>query len=376
MKRAKFNSRKTNSKFFILLMLFLIFVAETALSSPEWVVEEITSTTANLRSTDLVLDSTDKPNIAFIAGNRLILAVRNLDTWDLDTLVQSNASSVSIDMFSTDTPAIVYSHISTPGEFKYMYFDGYTWQKETIDEIWDATEACLSIDTRDIPTILYMQFVCLNPSVANTDLFLYKRGATEWEYNSILSYNSMAEGTVNNLDLDLIDFTDEPRALYRLFSNGKYTLEYAWQDSPNWESLTLDQEPEYENSIDVDVNGVSHCSYRINSNLCYAVGDNRGFTQEVVDTADSVAMYKDVQGDSSSVPHIVYDSPDGLKYATKTESGWEFATIGPLNSSIRDPKICIDSSGTLHVVWVDIDRHKVMYAYYGELSSASTPHQF
>ncbi len=356
------------------IMMFPLFlITAVALCNPVWIVEEIASTPAILGSTDLVLDSTDKPNVVFIAGNRLVLALRESGTWCLDTLLQNSVSSVSIDLFSSDVPSMVYSEIGAPGEMKYLYFNGSSWQIESIDQIWDANEACLAIDNQDIPTILYMQFVYLNPSIAKTELFLFKRGATEWECDSILSHNSMDEGMVSNIDLDLMAFTDEPRVLYRLFSDSTFTLEYAWPDQMQeyrkWVSLTLAQDPEFENSLDVDPNGRSHCCYRCNSNLYYAVGDTIGFTQEVIDTGDDVAMYKDVQGDSFSIPHIVYDSPGGLQYATKGESGWEFATVGPPYSAIKDPSICLDSAGNPHIVWIDTSTHKVMYAYYFESSS-------
>lgn len=353
------------------VILPLIFITETGQCNPEWIVEEKASTTANLRSTDLVLNSEDKPNVVFIAGNNLILAAKESDsTWSLDTLIENSASSVSIDLLSTDAPVILYSEMSTPSEMRYLYFDGSSWNSETIDEIWDAHEACLTINNRDIPTILYSQFVYLNPSVANTDLFFCERQATEWEYDSILSFNSIAEGTVSNLDLDLNSLTDEPIVLYRLFTDSTFTLEYSWleqeQDSLNWPSLTLSQDPEHENSLDVDPNGISHCCYSSNSQLCYAFGDETGFALEIVDTEDSVAMYNDVQGDNMSIPSIVYNSAAGLKYATKTESGWEFSIIGPLYSNVLDPTIYLDSSGKPHVTWIDTGTQKVMYAYYSE----------
>lgn len=360
------------------MMIPLICIASLAVCDPEWFVEEIVTTPAVLNCTDLVLDSTDQPHVAFIAANKLIYADRESGTWSLDTLSSNGASAISIDLFSSDIPAIAYVDNYYPYAVKYMYFNGSSWQAESISCVLGGTkDVCLAIDNEDIPRVLHHRFCYFNPYNAYTDFYFYTREPTGWEYDKILSYNTVDEGQVYNFDLDLTPFENHPRVTYSHSYYSTFSFEYAWPDQKpeywNWLVVAFGLDAEYENSLDVDPNGISHCSFRRYSNLYYAIGNTAGFMYEVVDSEDGVAKYSDVQADIQSIPHIVYDAPDGLRYATKPGSNWVFNTVGPLYSTIRDPSICLDSSGNPHIAWIDTDSSRIMYAHYFDPTGISSP---
>jgi len=362
------------------IMIFpLICITAIAASDSKWVVEEIVTSPMLLLDTDLVLDTTDQPHVVFIAANNLIYARRESGTWSLDTLSRNPASSVSIDLFSTGIPAVAYVDQYYPDEVNYLYFNGSSWLTEKVGCIFMGTrDACLAIDSEDVPRILYHYYCYLNPYNASTRLSFCTRETTGWESDLILSYGTCDEGMVYNFDLDLTH-ENQPRVVYGHTFFSTSSFEFAWPDQRpefwNWNVIAFGLDLQYENALDVDPNGVSHCSFRRYSNLYYAIGGTSGFNYEVVDTEDDIAVYSDIQGDSQSIPHIVYDASDGLRYATKPGSDWKFDTVGTPSAIIRNPSICLDSYGYPHITWIEIVSSRVMYAHYYDPSGVGDPTQ-
>ena len=361
--------------FFLLLISPLTVVSSVVFGEEEWIVEEVFTSPLPHVSTDLVLDSAGEPHLAFVQGNRLIYATKESGLWSLDTLRGSATSSVSIDLFSSDVPAFSFVEKLPPYEVGYMSYNGSSWFTESLGIVYNGTiETHLAIDSEDIPRVLRHTFVYVNPYNAGTTLYFDTRGASGWESDEILRYNTTAEGVIGNFDLELTQ-DNQPRVIYSLYYGRSSSLDFAWpEERPqywNWRSVVGGLDVENDNSLDLDPSGVSHCSFSRFSNLYYATGGCEGFTVELVDPEDGVANYSDVQADILGNPHIVYDSPAGLIYATRSGSAWEFCNLGTPMCTVRDPSICIDSSGYPHIAWVETDTHRVMYAHFGEASGIS-----
>ncbi len=330
-----------------------------------------------VKGTDLVLDRSGRPHVSFIMGSMLVYAFRSEDGWALDTVGVLSPSASSVDLFSSGEPAVSYVVRTYPHEVCYAHRQEGEWLTESVGALIHGTErTCLAIDAEDIPHILYHYHCYINPYNAATSLNYCTRQGADWETEQVLSYNTIYDGVVHNFDLTFHPSDDQPRTTYGVvFAYSTYSLDYAWPDSRpeywNWRSVVTYHDVDWENSLCVDGSGVTHCSFRRYSNLCYATGDSDGFVYETVDPEDDVAEYSDVCADSLGTPHIVYDSPNGLRYATRTGSIWVFDALGEPGDTVRDPSIGLDSLGRPNVVWVETVTNRAMYARFEEPSGAS-----
>ncbi len=112
-------------------------------------------------STSLVVDSQDRPHIAY-TENQLMYAYRDGSGWH-KTVVHDDhlaGENLSLTLDSAGRPRIAYSFWNYPDEgwLVYSYFDGFDWQRETVEVRPGADilgPISLAVDAADHPHIAY-----------------------------------------------------------------------------------------------------------------------------------------------------------------------------------------------------------------------------
>ena len=363
-------------KYRLSLLGILLCFAGSAAADLQWNIEEITSTPGIYRSVDLVLDQTDRPHVTYLFNSGLMYCVKESGIWEKTALPFTSLGSVDIELFSDGTPAFsTVEHYGSYPRVCYVYYDGSQWQTDTLGCAYQGIKnACMVIDPDDVPHVLLHKFIYVNPYNAGTLLSYYTRETSGWEVDQILSYNTVDEGTIHEFDLCMTPFSNEPRAIYNLYSYNCSYLDFAWpEEKPeywNWLMVHFGVDTDEDISLAIDQNGAAHCCCRRYDNLYYSTGGTGGFSDEVVDSEDGVAEYSDIALDEMGFPHIVYSTPQGVRYAVRHIFGWQITDLTAA-ADIRTVSICVDSSGHPHAAWIDPENEKVFYAYFGESTGVS-----
>lgn len=144
--------------------------------------------------------------------------------------------------------------------------------------------------------------------------------------------------------------------------NNNHNLKYATNASGAWETALIDQSKFRGGGLlALDTFGNAHISYWGNS-LLYATNTSGKWVTTKVDVsnyagADSMAI------DTNNNIHISYY--DGaLKYATNASGAWVTTTVdkGKSNGVGEDSSIAIDSSGYVHISYLDMEKNYLKYA--------------
>jgi len=97
------------------------------------------------------------------------------------------------------------------------------------------------------------------------------------------------------------------------------------------------------------------------------------WTIEIVDTQLGDAIYTSIDLDSEGFPHISYFDPagapgySGLKYARKTERGWEITRVDTTLNSGWYSSLALDSADRPHIAYLDWNNYDLKYAYIADI---------
>lgn len=108
-------------------------------------------------------------------------------------------------------------------------------------------------------------------------------------------------------------------------------------------------------SLQLDAAGKLHLAYG-GDHLYYAVRDENGWQQEIVDPSPNVGGTASLDVDAQGVPHIVYYNYASLylKYARRDLGGWHVETIVPDVAWPSTASIRVDADGNPHVSYVEV----------------------
>jgi len=278
-----------------------------------WQIETLGSTGNYMdNSTSLVLDSNGNPHICYPfhyeSDYQLKYVYHDGYSWRMET-VESNSliayNSMAID--SNNHPHIIYRSGSFfPYRIKYAYHDGSTWHIESLGT--DGLDISLALDASNRPHVSYVSY-------GQIDIlcYVYYDGMS-WQQETVDSSGSIHDTNI------VLDSSNYPHISYNDMTNGY--IKYAYYDGISWHNEIVDSEggttEARESSLALDSSDYPHISYydSTNHDLKYAWYDGT-WHKETVDSIGDVGHYCSLILGSNDKPHISYfdTTYSDLKYA-------------------------------------------------------------
>src|SRR3972149_8149162 len=133
-----------------------------------------------------------------------------------------------------------------------------------------------------------------------------------------------------------------------------------------WKTERVDVTPKYfhdfySRAIAIDTSGNPHVAYG-GKNLYYAYYDGSAWRNETVDSSYGVGEYPSIVADTSGKVHISYldDTNGDLKYATNASGSWVTTVVD--SDGGWDTSIALDASGKSHISYYDVTNSDLKYA--------------
>jgi len=248
--------------------------------------------------------------------------------WNIETVDEEGPFLfyVSLVLDSQDRPCIAYFKWYTASDLKYAHWTGTEWIIETVDA-GDAGPFCsLALDSSDRPHIAYLDWGANELKYAHWD-------GDEWQYE----YVETGGDTCYYISLAL-DSNDHPHISYQK-QDDEDDLKYAHWDGSVWQIETVDTEEEVGefSSIAVDSNDLPHIAYLYyiqapeTAHLRYAYLDGDVWRIETVDSDGLAGGYTSIALDSADRPHISYYeySYETTRYARWDGERWLIYDLDP-----------------------------------------------
>ena len=233
---------------------------------------------------------------------------------------------------SQGNPHICY----TPGRMKYAHWDGRKWHSQEIGVGSGAVGFTCSVTVAPdgTPHLSWYQLYQNGVYFYHLKYAVLRDGA--WLTQTI-DFNGEA-GKYNSIHLDSQGF---PHISYSAFPGGE--LRYARWNGRNWVRQILDS-PDYKpaggtrsmgNSLILDAQGRGQISYYDNESLKYAREQGNKWSIEIVDSLVDRNFwqvgwegYRSSQAlDRRGLPHVCYESAQGLKHAYWDGKQWHAQLI-------------------------------------------------
>lgn len=276
----------------------------------------------------LQLDASGTPHIAFVAGDKLWYAYRDLEGWRTESPDASHTAgyAASLMLDQSGNPHMAYLEVIWNDDIqrvqlRYAYRDGSGWHTETVDTTGlVGYHVSLALDQSDAPHIVYSE-VYQSPTSRLKYAYLDNAG---WRFQDIYSFGSASWNMESGTNSLALDANDRPHAV---FSNtSTWGLTYLYQDTAGWHQESADGSSGssgFYPSLALDAAGWPHASHYNASyeNLIYTYKDLGGWHSISVDTAGDVGRYSSLALDAAGHAHIVYydaTSAD-LKHAYQVE---------------------------------------------------------
>ena len=286
------------------------------------------------------------------------------------------AASYTPESIAVDTsgnPHIVYGS----DHLYYAYYDGSTWQFETIDAS-PCVGACASIalDTSDKVHISYYDG-------GNNSLKYATNTSGSWITETVDSGGGYGCGWDVHSSIALDSLRNAHITYYLYYNRSRGNLKYATNASGKWIIKTIGKKgkkAKYEDtgrysSIAIDKLDKVHISdsgriydkhnKKTTYYLMYATNTSGSWTRETIDEITSSGGTS-IAIDKSNSIHISYF--DGsffaggdIKYATNSSGSWTISTIEREAASSDTPSIAIDASGSAHVSYTNGDFWSATY---------------
>ena len=268
-------------------------------------------------------------------------------TWQIETVDSAGVvgRDTSLALNGTGIPHISYFEYNYDGpdlNLKYAWYDGSSWQNETVDSDGDVGScSSLAIDAAGTPRISYQ----------GQGVLMYAwRDGTGWHRETVDSSEGLGVNRGGDTSLAL-DAAGNPRIAYTNYGNPYQRLKYAWRDGAGWHAETVD--PGYcgpEASLALDGAGNPCIAYRedpMNNQLKYAWRDGDGWHFEYPDPAGSREMEPSLALDSAGNPRIGYrgiSEDDELKFAWRDGTGWHSETVD--SNPVGQPSLVLEAAGS------------------------------
>jgi hypothetical protein len=296
----------------------------------DWTIQTVDYTTWPAPS--LALDSEDHPHICYsfslIGG--LYYASGSEGRWTVETLAGSGLyPSLALD--TSDQPHVSYFG---GGALKYVSFNGSSWSYQTVVDhvsVYNYKNAPLCLDSLGYPHLVYETNPPEESDVLN---YVYWDGTT-WQHQTVMetgcSFASQLSMALDRFDNPHISYSSD--IVMTQFGRVKYATT---SDGTNWtiETVVFCGETGY-TSLAIDSKGDPHIAYDDNYNnyidinykyIGYASRRDGSWMSETVNLP-SQATNISLALDSSDNPHIAYreshGSTDGnLMYMLRTGDNW------------------------------------------------------
>jgi hypothetical protein len=299
-------------------------------------------------------------------------------------------SSLVLD--SSSNPHISYFD-SSHGALKYAIWNG-VWNSQTVDATTAVgassasvgTYSSLALDSKGYPHISYINYtnfntgyLTINSSLVFGDLKYAWWDGTSWK-NQTVDFG--VGGYVDSYCSLAIDSSGKPHILYYSSNGSNGNLRYASWTGSSWTTETVDSKGTTGfSSLTMDSAGNPYITYfDSNGNLKYATKTNTGWNLQIVDYSVVIHSWGGsncrIILDSNGIPHIGYwkeansDSSNGLMYAFWNGTGWNIETVDTVNvvgyGSVGGwSSLALDSNGYPHISYVDQNSYAALkYAWW------------
>jgi len=177
----------------------------------------------------IALGSQDNPHIAYFNGSGLQYAFFDGFTWHKRTVDRDSLQGLSKPVVALDSlnrPYIVYSGgpAETSRQFKYAFFDGSSWNVQTIDG--EGYGASMAVDSSGKVHVSYINATALK--------YAYFDGSS-WSIGVVTTVGGVSETSI------AVDSESRPHIVYQ---SGR--LMYAYYGSNSWNIATINESEGYD----------------------------------------------------------------------------------------------------------------------------------
>lgn len=292
-----------------------------------WQVETIDSAGDVGVCTSLALDNFDRPHVSYIDETNEKVKYTRYDgaTWQTETVDDIDAEGYGLERLcpslaldDNSRPHISYASAAY-GDLRYAWFDGVSWQMETVDDLNDGGYPALALGEGDQPYISYAN----RDSNGDFTLLFARREDTGWQTEVV---DPALLTVIPEVSLKL-DGTGNPHIGYKNWvGQDIYVVKHAWHDGTDWQLEIVEQAASVGNvSLALDGGGAPHISYISQSDpnfiyaLRYAQVDASTWHTETVEVLgpSETGQSTSLALDRANRPHISYyhSGTRGLKYA-------------------------------------------------------------
>ena len=320
----------------------------------------------------LALDASGSPAIVFLfedVGEGFVTFAAAADGWTLDRLVEGYFyGPIDLAFDPQNRPNIVYhDHQASQfrqelGDLTYALSDSSGWQIAAVEDDghdgWDSTIAIAADGVVRAAGVDPSQF-------GGTDgVEYYELQDGTWSVTAIgsgpIPYEFNVSLAVSPDGLPALSYYDD----------GTGDLVFASFDGAEWNLETVQSEGDVGkfSSLRFDAEGRPHISFfeelgGSSGRVLYAVRDGGAWTVEEVGTLADVRLgmtgarrNSSLALDAQGVPHVVFSDQSVIRYATRTDAGWEvqdIVTAGdrPLGQLVS---LKLDGAGTPHLAFSEI----------------------
>jgi hypothetical protein len=218
---------------------------------------------------------------------------------------------------------------------KYAWWDGTTWNKQTVVLYRDVKYTSLSLDHNGNPIISFCALEnCYYLKLAKWNGASWKIETVDSSENSGL-YSSLALDSTGNPHICYLHCIDGNSLTYQsALRYASWTLLTGWQI----ETISNDANPEGDCSLALDANDIPHVSFQSyqkttpewSYSLAYASLGNTNWNVQTIDSSTHSGRCSSLALDSNGNPHITYmDNThySDLKYAEWNGTSWDSITI-------------------------------------------------
>jgi len=305
---------------------------------------DIETVDSKVQRLSLVLDSNDKPNIAYGTTDRgLQFAVRINREWTIET-VSSVGSFPSLALDPDGNPHISFILLDE-WILKYAFKEEGSWRIETIDT--HVYGAFLALDSNKRPHVAY-EFQYGD----ETTIRHAYRSEEGWVAEVVATLEGESRSVVCSISFDS---EGEPHIVYG--DPISKVVGYAFKSGGSWNNEIVDNETLWTLgigrfvSLALDASNNPHICYHYSLGLTYAVRTDGAWNIETVDN-ENTGIACSLAIDSNGNLHISYYSNDNfLAYASKKDGEWTIRTIGSKSPDTLSTSLALDSEDTPHIVY-------------------------
>jgi len=360
--------------------------ASLVIQSPaagNWHIETVDSEGRVGQYTSLALGKAGRPHISYHApGPRspppptngyLKYAWYDGATWQIETVESEGGAYTSLVLDGPGRPHISY-HEYLHGDLKYAWHDGTDWHIKTADsegivgsEGWVGWHTSLALDGLGRPHISYhalspppplQSTVVHRPHSSHSSSHL--RGELKYAWHDGTEWHMEtvdSEGYGGGYTSLALDGSDRSHISY--YDETNDALKYAWHDGTVWHIEVIDSGGGVYTSLALDRSDQPHISYYDDTTraLKYAWRDGTGWQIETVDSEGGA--YTSLALDGSDRPHISYHGDKVLKYAWRGGTDWHIETV---DSKGRHTSLALDESDQPYISYYDDTNDDLKYA--------------